>query len=90
VGALHRYAGIATTAAIVVGGLALFVGLFFAWVIAPLLGVLLFYVVFVLVEERPSLERSVRRRFAQRQERLRGEARARRAALRRAVERHEE
>jgi predicted DNA repair protein MutK len=83
VGAVRRYAGILPTFAVVVVTLALFVGFFFAWLVAPLLALLLFYVVFVFAEERWALFPSLRGRVAKRRERLKHEAVARRELLRR-------
>ena len=69
---------------IVVGTTLLFLGVFFVWVVAPVVGIAAFYLVFFFNEERGGVGRSRRQSRRVRRQRLSGEAKARRADLMRA------
>ncbi|MGI8421518.1 MAG: hypothetical protein ACR2MU_04545 [Gaiellaceae bacterium] len=57
--------------------LALFLGFFFLWVIAPAVVIGLFYLVFVFLEERRAARNGALTRRTQRRQRLSSESRAR-------------
>lgn len=69
---------------VVVGTTLLFLGLFFVWVIAPVVAIAAFYLVFFFNEERGGVGRERRQGRRVRRQRLGGEAKARRADLGRA------
>lgn len=69
---------------VVTGTTLLFLGLFFVWVLAPVVAILVFYLVFFFNEERGVVGRERRQGRRVRRQRLVGEAKARRADLLRA------
>jgi hypothetical protein len=70
-----------TLTLVVAGSIALFLGFFFVWVIAPVIAIAVFYLVFFFNEERGAVGRARRQGRRVRRQRLVGEARARRADL---------
>lgn len=64
-------------ALLVIGVLALFLGFFFLWALAPVVVIGIFYLVFVAAEERRQLKNGAVSRRAQRRRRLSDEAVAR-------------
>ena len=64
-------------AALICAVLALFLGFFFLWVLAPAVVIGVFYLVFVTIEERRALKNGAFSRRAQRRQRLSSEATAR-------------
>lgn len=64
-------------ALLVAGVLSLFMGLFFLWVLAPVIVICVFYLAFVTIEERRKLKNGAVTRRALRRSRLDGEAVAR-------------
>jgi hypothetical protein len=68
---------------LIAGVLALFLGFFFLWVLAPVVVIGLFYLVFVSLEERRAAKNGALTRRTQRRLRLSSEALARMRDLRR-------
>lgn len=66
---------------VVVGTTLLFLGVFFVWVIAPVVGIAVFYLVFFFNEERGGVGRARWQSRRVRRQRLLREAKARRADL---------
>jgi predicted DNA repair protein MutK len=64
-------------ALLIAGVLALFLGFFFVWVIAPVVGICAFYLAFVAVEERRARKNGAATRRGQRREMLDHESEAR-------------
>lgn len=62
---------------LILGVLALFLGFFFLWVLAPVVVIGLFYLAFVAAEERRAAKNGVLTRRTQRRKRLSSEALAR-------------
>jgi fatty acid desaturase len=62
---------------LILGVLTLFLGFFFLWVLAPVVVIGLFYLVFVFLEERRAAKNGVLTRRTQRRKRLSIEALAR-------------
>lgn len=73
---IHSYRLVSLTL-LILGVLALFLGFFFLWVLAPAAVVALFYLVFVAVEERRAAKNGVGTRRTERRRRLSSEAVAR-------------
>lgn len=62
---------------LILGVLTLFLGFFFLWVLAPVVVIGLFYLVFVFLEERRAAKNGALTRRARRRKRLSAEALAR-------------
>jgi len=70
---------------VVAGSLLLFLGFFFVWMIAPVVGIAVFYLIFFFNEERGGVGKSRRQARRVRRQVLAHEASARRADLTRST-----
>jgi uncharacterized membrane protein len=70
---------------LILGVLTLFLGFFFLWVLAPVVVIGLFYLVFVFLEERRARKNGALTRRTQRRKRLSAEALARERDLERSA-----